>query len=67
VDLQTGRVRVLDEASFKGKGVKIRGGAATVLALALHPDRELSSLTVRTLANDVVVGLMSATLLRPER
>jgi len=65
VDLATGKVRILDPNTFKGRGDKIRGGAATVLALALSPDKELRSLTVRTLANDVVIGLMSATLLRP--
>lgn len=31
----------------------------------LDPERDLRSLTVRCLANEVVVGLMSATLLRP--
>ncbi len=66
VDLKTGEVRVLDPDHFKGKGKKIPGGAATVLSFPLDPGRELSSLTVRTLANDVVIGLMSATLLRPD-
>ena len=66
VDLKTGNVRTLDVVTFKGKGGRIDGGAATVLDLPLHPDRELRSLTVRTLANEVVIGLMSATLLRPE-
>ena len=65
VDLKTGTVRVLDPDSFKGKGGRVSGGAATVLNLQLQPGKELKSLTVRTLANDVVVGLMSATLLRP--
>lgn len=64
VDLKTGTVRVLDAATFKGRGRTIPGGAATVLQLALDPDKELSSLTVRALANDVVVGLMAATLAR---
>ncbi|MHB8862454.1 MAG: DUF4450 domain-containing protein [Pirellulaceae bacterium] len=39
-------------------------GRATILDLPLDPQRELQSLTVRCLANDVVVGLMSATLQR---
>jgi len=39
-------------------------GRATLLDLPLDPDRELRSLTIRCLANEVVVGLMSATLLR---
>jgi hypothetical protein len=65
VDLKTGTVRVLDPDSFKGKGGRVSGGAATVLSLPLQPGKELKSLTVRTLANDVVIGLMSATLQRP--
>jgi hypothetical protein len=64
VDLRTGRIRILDVASFKGKGGKIPGGAATVLDLPLDPAKELKSLTVRTLANEVVIGLMSVTLAR---
>jgi hypothetical protein len=64
VDLKTGKVRVLEEKSFKGQGGKIPGGAATVLEMELQPDRELKSLTVRALANDVVIGLMAATLVR---
>jgi hypothetical protein len=64
VDLKTGRVRVLDGESFKGKGGKIPGGAATVLELVLNRDKELKSLTVRALANEVIIGLMAATLAR---
>jgi hypothetical protein len=64
VDLKTGNVRLLDLATFKGKGGKIPGGAATVLDLPLDATKELKSLTVRALANEVVVGLMSVTLVR---
>lgn len=64
VNLKTGEVRVLDHQTFKGKGGVVPGGAATVLALALDPDKELRSLTVRALANEVVIGLMAATLVR---
>ncbi len=64
VDLKTGRVRVLKDEEFKGKGGKIPGGAATVLELQLDPAKEIKSLTVRALANDVVIGLMAATLVR---
>ncbi|HVZ63876.1 MAG TPA: DUF4450 domain-containing protein [Lacunisphaera sp.] len=64
VDLKTGRVRVLQAESFKGKGGPVPGGAATVLDLPLDPSKELRSLTVRALANDVVIGLMAATLTR---
>lgn len=64
IDLKTGRVRVLEEAAFKGQGRKIPGGAATVLELPLDPEKNLKSLTVRALANEVVIGLMAATLVR---
>jgi Domain of unknown function (DUF4450) len=64
VDLATGRIRLLDPEAFKGKGGKVPGGAATVLELPLAPNQELRSLTVRALANDVVIGLMAATLER---
>jgi hypothetical protein len=64
VDLRTGKVRMLELDDFKGKGGKVPGGAATVLDLPLNPDKELKSLTVRTLANEVVIGLMAVTLAR---
>jgi hypothetical protein len=67
VDLATGRIRLLDPETFKGQGGKVPGGAATVLVLALVPDKPLRSLTVRALANDVVIGLMAATLERDEQ
>jgi hypothetical protein len=64
VDLQTGTVRELGPVSFKGQGREVPGGAATVLWLELDPRKELRSLTIRALANDVVIGLMAATLER---
>ena len=64
VDLRTGNIRILDLATFKGKGGKIPGGAATVLTLPLNSGKELKSLTVHALANEVVIGLMSVTLER---
>jgi hypothetical protein len=64
VDLKTGKVRPLDAATFKGRGRVVPGGAATVLELPLDPAKELRSLTVRALANEVVIGLMAATLER---
>ncbi|HEY1717967.1 MAG TPA: DUF4450 domain-containing protein [Verrucomicrobiae bacterium] len=64
VDLKTGEIRILDLKNFKGKGGKIPGGAATVLDLPLDKNKELKSLTVRALANEVVIGLMSVTLER---
>jgi hypothetical protein len=64
VDLKTGKVRLLEVNAFKGKGGVVPGGAATVLELPLNPGKELKSLTVRALANEVVIGLMAVTLAR---
>lgn len=64
VDLKTGRVRLLDPSAFKGRGGKVSGGAANVLELPLDPAKELKSLTLHTLANEVVIGLMAVTLER---
>jgi hypothetical protein len=64
VDLKTGLVRVLNPKDFKGKGRAVPGGAATVLDLPLDSMKELKSITVRTIANEVVIGLMAATLVR---
>ena len=64
VDLRTGMVRILEVNDFKGKGRTVPGGTATVLDMPLDPAGELQSLTVRTLANEVVIGLMAATLAR---
>jgi hypothetical protein len=60
VDLKTGATRFPEI----GKGRTIRGGSATVLDMRLSPTKELKTLTVRTIANEVVVGLMSITLAR---
>ncbi len=62
VDLKSGTVRVLDPAGFKGG--KVPGGAATALDLPLNGEKGLKSLAVRTLANEVVIGLMAVTLAR---
>jgi hypothetical protein len=64
IDLKTGRVRLLQAEPFKGQGRTIPGGAATVLTLPLNATKELQSLTIRALANEVVIGLMSVTLAR---
>jgi len=64
VDLKTGRIRVIDVTAFRGRGGTVPGGAATVLQLPLQSGKELKSMTVRALANEVVIGLMSATLVR---
>jgi hypothetical protein len=64
VDLKTARIRAGTPADFAQRKPTIPGGAATVLALPLDPQKELRSLTVRTLANEVVIGLLAATLER---
>ncbi len=63
VDLKTGLVRL------QPTGRAVPGGAATVVDLPLDPAKPLARLTLRTLSNDVVIGLMSLTLDRgqPER
>jgi hypothetical protein len=65
VDLKTGRVRLLDPVTFRGQGRSVPGGAATVLDLTLDPAKQLQSLTLRALANEVVLGLLAVTLQRP--
>ncbi|HSD08234.1 MAG TPA: hypothetical protein VLC96_13380, partial [Flavobacterium sp.] len=42
----------------------IEGGAGTVLDLPLNPSKTLKSFSLQTITNDVVIGLMSATLIR---
>ncbi|HYM94915.1 MAG TPA: glycogen debranching protein, partial [Chitinophagaceae bacterium] len=52
-------------SAIKGfTNMAIDGGAATQLDMSLNASKELKSLTVETLANDVVIGLMSVTLQR---
>ena len=43
-------------------GREIPGGAALILSLPLQPKKRLQSLTLRTLSNDVIIGLMAVTL-----
>lgn len=43
-------------------GRPIPGGAAQMLKMPLNKRKELQSLTLRTLSNDVVIGLMAVTL-----
>jgi hypothetical protein len=64
VDLATGKIRIPDLNAFKGRGGKVPGGAAMVLELPLDGNKELKSITVRAIANEVVIGLMGVTLER---
>jgi hypothetical protein len=58
----------LEWSTFKGiKGFANRGidgGAGTILDLPLNPAKELKDLQLKTIANDVVIGLMGVTLVR---
>ena len=63
--LKTGDVpeNFTDYTNIKGFSVYgIDGGAATVLDLPLDPTKTLQALTIETLTNDVVIGLLAATL-----
>lgn len=64
VYLKSGRVLTVGADEFKGHGREVDGGAATVLDLPLRPNEELRSLKIEALANEVIIGLMSATLVR---
>jgi len=64
VHLKTGKIVSGEESKAKYNGKKIDGGAAIVLDLLLDPTKELKSLTLKTIANDVVIGLMGVSLLR---
>jgi len=64
VDLMSGHVRQPEAGAISSHVGIINGGAATVLSFPLDPSRSLQSLTVHAIANDVVIGLMAATLAR---
>ena len=62
VDLRTGTTRLPDPQSYRGKGGPVPGGAATVLHLPLHADRELASVRVECGLYGVVMALLGITL-----
>lgn len=52
-------------SSIKGfTGMAVEDGAATVLDLPLNPNKKLKKLTLISIANEVVIGLMGITLVR---
>ena len=54
-----------DFSSIKGfSNYAVDGGAATILDLPLDKNKTLKNITLTSIANDVVIGLMSATLVR---
>lgn len=53
--------------SIKGfSNMAIDGGAANVVQMDLRKNKELHSMTIHAIANDVIIGLMAATLQRFE-
>jgi len=68
IRLKTGditRTPATDLHLKQGNGpILIDGGLATMSELSLNPAKELKSLEVRSIANEVIIGLMSATLVR---
>lgn len=64
IHLKSGEVVSGEESKAKFNGKKIVGGAATVLDMPLDSSKTLKSLTLKTIANDVVIGLMAITLSR---
>jgi hypothetical protein len=65
IDLRSGKTRILDPASFHGKGRTVPGGAATILYLPLDPARDLGTLKLEVELYGIVVALLAATLARP--
>jgi hypothetical protein len=64
--LKTGKITSsLDGSHLDYNGKMIEGGAATVVDLPLNKNKSLKELVIQTWANDVVIGLMAATLVRP--
>ena len=45
-------------------GRRIDGGAGVMLCMPLNPDKELADMTLETVSNEVVVGIVAATYLR---
>ena len=65
IHLKTGKiVSDYDDSIAAYSGKMIDGGAATVLDLPLNKNKEVKNLVLKTIANDIVVGLMAVTLLR---
>ncbi|MDQ0065070.1 DUF4450 domain-containing protein [Chryseobacterium lathyri] len=69
VQLKTGELykggSLTKYAEIKGVSNRaVEGGAATILDLPIDPNRELKSIKLTAVSNDVVIGLMSATVLK---
>ncbi|MFL5744532.1 MAG: DUF4450 domain-containing protein [Niastella sp.] len=67
LQLKTGKLYTTAQEYTTLKGfsnMAIDGGAATILDMPLDHNKELQSVSLHTIANDVVIGLMSMTLTR---
>jgi hypothetical protein len=67
LQLKTGKLysTAQEYTTLKGfSNMAIDGGAATILDMPLDHNKELQSVSLHTIANDVVIGLMSVTLTR---
>jgi hypothetical protein len=67
VYLKTGAIATsaAQYSSIKGFSNRaVEGGAATILDMPVKSDKDLKSISVHALCNDVVIGLMSLTLVR---
>lgn len=69
VKLKTGELykggKLSKYSSIKGfTDRQVDGGAATILDLPIDQNKELKSIKLTALSNDVVIGMMSATVLR---
>ncbi|WP_335964844.1 DUF4450 domain-containing protein [Galbibacter sp. PAP.153] len=67
VHLKTGKVFLdfKDYTTIKGfTDYAIDGGSATILDLPLNPEKKLKNIELKTTANDVIIGIMSITLLK---
>lgn len=64
IHLKTGAIITGEESKTHYNGKEIDGGAATALDLPLDFSKTLKQVTVKTIVNDVVIGLMAITLLR---
>lgn len=51
-----------EQLHLEGVNPMIECGAATIVEMAIDPKKELATLEVETLSNDVVIGLMGITL-----
>lgn len=64
VALRTGEIRIRGDREIRGQGGPREGGEANVIDLPLNETRELKSLKIKALANEAIIGLLSAVIAR---